>query len=84
MNRPLPRILARLLSPLAPVVALAVSALALAACDCELPDTWEGGTLDGCSAAGDVECCSYSTSRCSYTVCMTACGEPEQASWYCY
>lgn len=64
------------------IVALLMAGLA--ACDCELPDTWEGADLDGCSEAGNVTCCSYSNSRCSYTVCQDACGEPEQASWYCY
>jgi hypothetical protein len=63
---------------------VALLMLGLVACDCELPDRWKGASLDGCSEAGDIVCCSYSNDNCSYTVCQDVCGEPEQTSWYCY
>jgi hypothetical protein len=63
---------------------VALLMLSMVACDCELPDRWKGASLDGCSEAGDIVCCSYSNDNCSYTVCQDVCGEPEQTSWYCY
>lgn len=77
----------RLMKHTRPTIRTSAAALlltALAACDCELPDTYRGATLDGCSEAGDVTCCSYSDSRCSYTLCQTACGDHEETSWYCF
>lgn len=69
--------------PLLTILCAGVCLALLTACDCELPDRWKGAALDGCSSAGDVTCCSYSDSQCTYTVCQTSCGDPEQSGWYC-
>jgi hypothetical protein len=66
------------------VLVVSLLSACLISCDCELPDRWKGASLDGCSEAGDIVCCSYSDDRCSYTVCQDVCGEPEQTSWACF
>ena len=66
------------------ILALASMLTLVTACDCEAPDEYQGATLDGCSEAGDIVCCSYSDDRCAYTVCQDVCGEPEQTSWACF
>ena len=62
--------------------------LVLVGCDgfeCEsAPDSYKGAPLVGYSDGEYVQCASYSSDRCSYTLCQTECGGWEEQSWYCY
>jgi hypothetical protein len=61
--------------------------LGLVGCDefgCEsAPDSYKGARLVGYSDGEYVQCASYSSDRCSYTLCQSECGGWEEQSWYC-
>lgn len=60
--------------------------VAMAACDCEAPETYRGGAQTGWFSAGSVECATYRTAQCDYTLCQSvqgACGW-DLTDWWCW
>ncbi len=42
-----------------------------------------GEAGEACDGGEYVQCASYSSDRCSYTLCQSECGGWEEQSWYC-